>query len=164
MKKVFVLLTLSLALVGSSSMAALPQEVRTGSARLNSINGSEIEARIVFLDTGPPLNELIVAGRARGLDPTQSYVTLVYDAGSVAEGPAACTPSGIVPPLTPDQMFVGSWEVSENGTGELFAVKTGSSYVPLRAVGTTSVRVVLGPPPEGFVLQACGEVEVRRNR
>jgi hypothetical protein len=158
MKKLLVLMTLGIAIMSTSSVAALPDDQATGSAQLHQINQSGIKAQISFLDTGSPLNQLVVNGTATGLDPAQTYVSLVYDTGAVPGGPHACEPSRVPSPLTSEQMFVGFWTVAADGTGTLFAIKTGSAYVPLSAVGAVSVRVVLGPPPAGFVLQACGRV------
>jgi hypothetical protein len=170
MKKLSVMLFV-LTTLATSSVAAWPAEQATdstrrrpttGSADLNPIDESGIRARIAFLDSGSPQNQLVVAGVATGLDPTQTYVTLVYDREAAFEGPLACVPSRTPSPLTSDQMIVGFWTVAPDGTGSLFAVKTGVSYVPLREVGAASIRVVLGPPPAGFVLQACGQVQANR--
>lgn len=162
----------SLVLVAVIIMAALalPGGVRaddddsggqaTGRARLHQISRSGIRARILFLDSGSPDNGLVVSGRATGLDPTQMFFTLVYDTGALPGGPEACLPSS-ANQLTGVQMQVGFWKVYADGTGTLFAIKAGDSYVPLSDIGATSVRHVVGPPPEGFVLQACGRV--RRN-
>ncbi len=109
------------------------------------------------MDTGSSENGLVVSGTATGLDPTQMYFTLVYDKDSLPGGPNACTP----PPtndVTEDQMKVDFWHVHSDGTGTLFRVKTGSAYVALSGIATVSIRHVVGPPPEGFVLQACGEI------
>lgn len=142
-----------LALAGSTSTAT---ELAIGSARLNEIDDSNIRARVAFLDTGSPAGGLIVSAIATGLDPTQTYFSLVYDSGSPPSGPGACLPTG--PALTADQMEVGFWKVARNGVGTLFVVKRGDDYVPLDEIGAMSIRIVLGPPPAGFVLQACGRV------
>jgi hypothetical protein len=127
----------------------------TGGATLHQINRSRITARIKFLDTGDPSTGLIVSGTATGLDPGDTYITLVYDTGSVPGGPRACEP----PPdndQTDAQMFVGTWVVRPDGSGTLNATKTGASYVPLDDISTTSIREVVGAGlPE---LRACGEV------
>ncbi len=141
-------------LVGVTGLAGA--EPSTGAARPHAIDRSGIQAQILFLDTGSPDKGLVVSGFATGLDPGAAYFSLIYDVGSVPGGPAACTPSG--PALSGAQMGVGFWEVAPDGTGSLFAVKTGASYAPLDAVGAVSVRIVLGPPPAGFVLQACGQI------
>jgi hypothetical protein len=136
--------------------ATAAAELEVGSSRLGPIGGSGIRARAAFLDTGHPATGLIVSAVATGLDPSQTYFSLVYDTGSAITGPLACLPTG--PSLTADQMNVGFWKVSPRGEGTLFAVKQGDSYVPLDEIGAISIRIVLGPPPEGFVLQACGGV------
>ena len=94
--------------------------------------------------------------RGTGLDPEATYVSLVYDSGAVPSGPLACEPGNFQ--LDGTQMFVGFWKVEADGTGTLFGVKTGDSYAALDSVGAMSIRVVQGPPPAGFVLQACGRV------
>jgi hypothetical protein len=135
---------------------ATATELAVGSARLNEIDDSGIRARVVFLDTGSAAGGLIVSAVATGLDPTQTYFSLVYDTGSAPSGPGACLPSG--PALTADQMEVGFWKVARNGVGTLFVIKRGDDYVPLDEIGAMSIRIVLGPPPAGFVLQACGRI------
>ena len=135
---------------------AAATELAIGSARLNEIDDSGIRAHVAFLDTGSAAGGLVVSAVATGLDPTQTYFSLVYDTGSLPSGPGACLPTG--PALTADQMEVGFWKVARNGIGTLFVVKRGDDYVPLDEIGAMSIRIVLGPPPAGFVLQACGRV------
>jgi hypothetical protein len=144
-----------MAMVFAGSTAAAT-EPAIGSARLNEIDDSNIRARVAFLDTGGPAGGLVVSAVATGLDPTQTYFSLVYDTGSLPSGPGACLPTG--PALTAEQMEVGFWKVARNGVGTLFVVKRGDDYAPLDAIGAMSIRIVLGPPPAGFVLQACGRV------
>lgn len=144
------LLTWSLASVSAFA------EPATGAARLHPVDGSGVQAQILFLDAGSPEHGLVVSGRATGLDPGQAYFSLVYDLGAVPGGPLACEPTS--PALSPAQMAVGFWQVAADGTGTLFAFKTAGAYAPLDAFDAVSVRVVQGPPPAGFVLQACGQV------
>jgi hypothetical protein len=120
-----------------------------GTATLHQIDESGIEAEIGFLDTG---TELFVTGRASGLDPGQAYISLVYDNGSVPSGPLACAPSD-ENDMSFEQMLLGPWQVESNGNGKLSSVKAGPSYVPLKEIGSVSVRLV-----QGFQLQACGKV------
>lgn len=124
-----------------------------GSARQHSIDRSGVSGRILFLDTGDPDKGLIMSGSATGLDPEQAYLTLVYDQGSAPSGPSACEPTG--PALNGAQMFVGVWTVHEDGTGTLFAVKTGSRYARLDQIGAVSIR------DGSRALQACGRVHDR---
>ncbi len=142
-----------------------PTQSRTGKANLHQINRSGIKARIEFQDDGTTLT---VTGTASGLDPGESYVTLIYDTGSVPGGPKACQPT-IFDPTDPDfllaTMFIGFWAVDQDGQGTLDAVNTngGFDYVPLDKFKNTSVRLVTGPPPKGSVipmteLVACGHV------
>jgi hypothetical protein len=159
MSKLLVLLTLGLAVIIGFPGVALAQQ--TGFAQVQPVNGSDIEAIITFSDDGDTLKVIGVATR---LDPTQTYVTLLYNVGSLAEGPTACLPTD--DSLTFTQMVVGLWVVQESGIGTLTATKTGDSYVALGEFGTTSVRrdtqpdqpLPSAPDPNRFVLQACGEV------
>ena len=146
--KSFLTFTVSgLLLVAVTSVRA---DQGVGSARAHTIDGSGIQGRIVFLDSGDAAGGLVVSGRATGLDPAQGYVTLVYDRGAVPGGPSACLPSGAV--LTGTQMFVGFWSVDEDGNGTLFVTKTGESYAPMSDIGATSIRLA------DMTLQACGRV------
>ena len=141
------------------------QEAITGKANLHQISNSGVKARIQFVDDGTTLT---VTGTAAGLDPAESYVTLIYDNGSVPSGPRACQPT-IFNPEDPDfllaTMFIGFWTVDEEGQGTLETINTnfGLDYVPLDKFRNTSVRLVIGPPPKGSVipmteLVACGHV------
>lgn len=121
----------------------------TGSAKLHQIETSGIRAAIGFLDTG---TELVVDGSARGLDPGQAYISLVYDNGSVPSGPDACAPSD-ENDLSFPQMVVGAWQVDSDGNGTLTSVKRGPTYVPLEQIGAMSVRIAATR-----LLQACGKV------
>lgn len=140
-------------------------ESRTGKANLHQINKSGIKARIEFRDDGTTLT---VTGTATGLDPGETYLTLIYDTGSVPSGPKACQPT-IFDPTDPDfllaTMFIGFWAVDPDGQGTLEAVNTngGLDFVSLDRFKNTSVRLVTGPPPKGSVipmteLVACGHV------
>lgn len=145
----------------SLAAQAPPAGQATGSARQTPINGSGIQAEILFLDTGSDANGLVVSGKATGLDPTQTYFSLLYNVGSVPGGPAACTPAAPpAPQITFAQMFTNFWTVAADGTGTLFAQKTGSAYVPLSGVATVSIRKVTPGmnPPFFNILQACGEI------
>jgi hypothetical protein len=126
----------------------------TAHARLHDIDQSGIQANVFFVDNG---STLWVLGVAEGLDPTKSYISLVYGTGSAPGGPHACEPSA-THPITGAQMFVGTWTVDPDGSGVLSSKKTGASYVPAAAAGTMSVRqiVAVGLPQ----LRACGEVAV----
>jgi hypothetical protein len=147
-------LTVSLVLAVAPSVSEAA-DLAVGSARLQPIDRSGIRARVAFLDAGPSVG-LIVTAIATGLDPTQTYFSLVYDVGSLPSGPDACEPTG--PLLTAAQMGVGFWQVAPSGVGRLFAVKQGDGYAALEDIGAMSIRVVQGAPPAGFVLQACGRV------
>lgn len=152
MNKLFILVTIVIVTMVISTVSVFSNDLSIGTARLREINESGIKARIVFLDTG---SQLIVIGKASGLDPNEDYISLVYNVGSVPSGPTACTPTDGT--LTSDQMNVGMWTVANNGTGSLFAVKTEEFYAGLNEIGTMSVRVIDNQPPPD--LQACGRVQ-----
>ena len=161
-------LVIAIAVVGTVLLAAALGLARglqaTGSALQHQVSGSGIQGRILFLDSGSPETGLVVSGTATGLTPGQQYFTLVYDAASLPAGPTACVPSASST-LTGDQMVVGFWHNNNDGTGTLCAIKKGppgsrpATYVPLSDIASVSIRHVVGPPPAGFILQACGEIE-----
>ena len=155
-------------LVGAPPAQGGGGETVTGRANLHPIDDSGIKARIAFEDDGATLT---VTGKATGLNPGESYITLIYDNGSVPGGPRACQPT-IFDPTDPDfllaTMFVAFWAIDPDGNGTLEATNTngGFDYVPLSKVGNASVRLVTGPPPKGSVipmteLMACGHVNRR---
>ncbi len=131
------------------------------SARAAADPPTHITAGFKFVDNGTTLR---VVGRARGMDPDETYVSLIYDVGSVAEGPTACAPS-IFSPADPnfilETMFLGLWEVDAKGRGKLSTLNTngGFNFVPLSKIGNVSVRRLLDGTPDGqTVLEACGAV------
>lgn len=141
----------------SSSMVA------TGNANLRPIGESDVAAKINFVDDG---TTLMVTGTAIGLDPAESYLSNIYDIGSLSSGPDACVPT-IFDPQDPDfilpTMFLGFWEVDQDGNGKLIAINTnaGADYVPLDKIGTVSIRLFIAPPPAPGAppvteLAACG--------
>ena len=162
MKRIAVFVVVALALFGTPVLAG--DKVK-GEANIEqvvaSINGTNVDAEIRFIDTG---TSLTVRGKAEGLVRGQQYFSLLYDVGSPVTGPGACEPTrGPGQPgfLTIDQMIVGFWTppTGDDEDWTINVTKTGASYVPLSQVGTMSVRIVLGPPPAGFKLQGCGKVE-----
>jgi hypothetical protein len=128
-----------------------------GHGHLFQVDQSGIKGEVSFLDTGTADHGLIISGRATGLDPTQSYFSRIYDKGSVPGGPAACEPAN-PHHLTGAQMAVGFWEVEPDGTGTLFVSKPGASYASMSEIGALSIRMVVGPPPGRYELEACAEV------
>ncbi len=140
-------------------------------ANVHPMNDSGVQARIDFVDDGATL---FVTGVADGLDPTQTYLTLIYDNGALPGGPNACRPT-IFDPGDPEfllnRMVVGSWSVDGNGNGTLSAINTnfGADYVPIGLFRAASVRRVLGPPPAPGApppteLVACGHVATQPQR
>jgi hypothetical protein len=152
-------------LVAVSLVAQAPTGQATASAQQHPINNASIQAEILFLDTGSDVNGLVLSGRAVGLDPTQTYFSLLYNTGSVPGGASACTPSSGGPAITDAQMFTAFWTVAPDGTGTLFRQKTGAAYVPLSEVATVSIRnATPGMNPPFFnTLQACAEINVNPN-
>lgn len=159
MKKSVFFLMLAFTLTIALPVEALAQHA--GSANLHQINQSRIKAMLTFSDDGQTLQ---VDGVASGLDPTQAYVTLLYDLSSIPGGSRACLPTDNS--LTFTQMVVGVWNVDGNGNGTLSAANTGAAYAPLATLGTISIRLDTqagqplpsAPDPGRFVLQACGKV------
>ncbi len=160
-----------LATAGSTHETAPPAASKrsfsdvAGMATLTPINQSGVHARIEFVDDGATLT---VFGEAAGLEPAESYVTLIYDNGSAPGGPNPCAPT-IFNPQDPGfllaTMLIGFWSVDADGNGTLFAINTnfGADYVPLDRFRSTSVRLVTGPPPApgrppATELVACGHV------
>ena len=145
------LLALSMALTATLSVSvSLAGDHALGKGNLHQIGGSGIRGEVLALDSGNADTGLIVSGRAEGLDPEQTYVSLIYDVDSVPGGPDACVPTGTT--LAGNQRFVGVWQVAGDGSGTLFATKTGDSYAALTDVGAVSIRLGDGS------LQACGRV------
>ena len=147
----------------------------------HQFNGSSIEAEAQFVDTG---TSLTITAQAEGLNPSRTYFSLLYNAGSPVVGPGACEPTNNS--INFVQMVVGVWTVRSDGTGTLKttksargntnlqdpanaaklapfvggpgavqAVANAPQYVALSQVGTISVRDVNA----GFLLQACGAIE-----
>ena len=156
MKRQIVLIVV-LAIVGATATAGRLGRAELGRAAADP--PTHVEAKFRFVDDGTTLR---VFGNARGMDPSQTYVSLVYDVGSVAEGPGACTPT-IFSPTNPDfilnTMFLGQWEVDEKGRGTLSTLNTSGGFVPLSKIGNASVRRMLSATPGGpTALEACGAV------
>lgn len=154
------ILTATLASVGQAQADGV-RLARFGSATLAPIGDSAVRARIAFIDNGV---DLIAIGTATGLDPSKTFISNIYDIGSVATGSNACEPTifdpnerGFILPT----MFLGTWEVNAEGVGKLTAINTnnGKDFVPLRRFKTVSIRQFVAPgnPPE-TVLEACGNV------
>lgn len=160
-------------LLATSTVAFASGKVRA-EANLASIANSGISAEITFVDN-PAAQTLTIRGEAEGLNPTKTYLSLLYNAGSPSVGPMACEPTNDSVNFV--QMIVGIWSVNKDGEGRLSTVKsmagnsnlmrqppgvvppglaTAPSYVGLNKVGNMSVRDLLTPP--GFVLKACGDI------
>ncbi len=164
--------TLFTALILTATLASAGQAqaddvrvTRFGSSTLEPIGDSAVRARIAFIDNGV---DLIVIGTATGLDPSETFISNIYDIGSVATGPTACEPT-IFDPNDPGfilpTMFLGTWVVDAEGVGKLTAINTnnGNDFVPLRRFRTVSIRQFVAPgnPPE-TVLEACGNVSTQK--
>ncbi len=144
MRKIQISIALLVGVALAMSMGSAASAESTGFVNQHQIDQSGVKGNLVFLDTED--TGMLVTGVATGLDPGLSYVTLVYDRGSVPSGPSACLPSSAGP------MFVGFWNVSDDGTGTL----DGRIDRALSDVGTSSIRIFTGEPPG--LLVACGRV------
>lgn len=154
MRKITVVLVLCIvALAAGSGVLAGKNKSTQAIAELKPTDGGRIVAKIQFLDSGDPSSGLFVAGNASGLDPNETYVSLIYSAGSVSTGAFACQPTNGI--LDNNQMFVGFWKVDVTGEGKLSTLKAGDSFALLEDVGTVSIRRVDGTDR---VLEACGDV------
>lgn len=138
------------------------QGMATGRARLHPENQSGVKGVIEFIDNG---STLTINGTATGLDPAGTYISLIYDNGSVPGGPEACEPA-IFDPTDPGFLiptmrvggFTTVWAVDANGNGTLTAVNIVGVYVPLTKFRTISIRKTTGLTRPPFPLVACGEV------
>ncbi len=125
--------------------------VATGEADLDPLNESGIEGEIEFTDDG---STLTIDGEAEGMDPTappNTYISLIYDNGSVATGPDACEPV-----LGLSDMFVGVWVVDEDGEGTLAATNP-NALGQFRTMSIRDTRINGGFGP--LAVAACGVVE-----
>ena len=103
------------------ALAALPYAaIADGDAESDLKDPRPIEVEIDFEDIGAGM--IRVTGEAEGLTPGDTYVSLVYDIGSEAEGPDACEPT-IFDPNDPNNilatMFLDFWNVDGDGNGTL---------------------------------------------
>ena len=145
----------SLSLAGSASLKILgpgpkppPPETELATAALSPVDGSGIKGVLTFVgSTTAP--KVLVKGFAAGLNPKRSYVSLLYDGLSVAEGANACKPSS--PDIPPS--VIGLWEIDKDGVGTLI----GSVEGTLESFGTVSIRIFNEEPP--LPLQACGAIQ-----
>ena len=141
-----------------------------GEADLHSLNSSGVTGEFEFEDDGEFLR---IEGTAQGLDPGVSYVSLIYDNGSNDTEADACEPT-LFDPGHPDYildtMFVGRWNVDEDGEGSLSMtnivndVDGTSVRVPLDKFHTISIRDLrvvteeFGPGTGPLAVVACGVV------
>ena len=63
----------------------------TGKANLHPVGQSGVKGNFTFVDDG---TDITMSGTAWGLTPGQTYVSLIYDVGSVPGGPTVCEPTG----------------------------------------------------------------------
>lgn len=115
---------LAAALVALVPGSALADTVAEGHARVVPVAAefptvgtpSIVHANVEIRDTG---STDVVHGEARGMDPSMTYISLVYS--TPATGSTACLPGQ---PLSFQQMYLGVWTVDEEGHGKLRAVKS----------------------------------------
>jgi hypothetical protein len=154
---------MSAAALNRSFEATPPAATITATATLVPPDGSTgVKATLTFTQSGTTLR---VSGRATGLDPLKRYISLIYDPGSKPSGPTACIPS-VLPPvggLSFDQMQLGDWQPIGAGTRTFSAQRISSAFVPLRAIGTASIRRHdQTGPAAALPLIACGAVRVKQ--
>lgn len=114
---------------------------------------TKIEAEFTFTDNG---SKLTITGKAEGLEPDHSYISLIYGPFSDVTGIHACEPDG---GGLGSRMFVGFWTVAADGTGTLGPVmKKGAGYVSLDEIGTISVRAGIPAGAGSTPVVACGAV------
>jgi hypothetical protein len=168
-------LSVALAMALAVALLAVPVAViagdngATAKANLHPENQSGVKGKIVFEDNG--VDTITMSGTAWGLDPAGTYVSLIYDNGSVPGGPFACEPTG---PDLFGKMLVGeggfafTWVVDSDGHGtitgtnfldeELFGDTAPpfppGAYVSVDDFKTISIRHL----EAGFALVACGQV------
>ena len=156
------------AATGKAQLHPLPLFNEEGGVVPGSSSG--VRGTFTFVDDD---NSITISGEAWGLDPAGTYVSLIYDNGSVPGGPFSCEPTGgdlegmmlvgdLVAEMPPD-IF---WDVDVNGHGTIYATDflneaglfggefTPESYVSLDEFDTISIRQL---ELDGAVV-ACGEV------
>lgn len=146
------------AVLAASGLALAASTPSLGETRIHPVKkDSHIQAHVHVLDNGSKLQFI---GVASGMNPNDTYVSLIYDNGSVSGGKHACEPTN--KSLSFAQMFVGSWEPKDSSDRTLSAAMSGSSYTPLGTFRTMSVREDLGAaipnPMDRFQLRSCGLV------
>ncbi len=121
-----------------------------------------IEVEIDFEDIGAGM--IRVTGEAEGLTPGDTYISLVYDIGSEAQGPDACEPT-IFDPNDPnfilDTMELGFWNVDGDGDGTLGPLVNPTPLSLIRTVSIRNVAIFNDQGQGGFgphAVLACGEV------
>ena len=154
-KRTLPMLAMGVALVLLAAGPALAAATSKTSAALHEEGGSGVTATIKFLDNGESLR---ILGKASGMDPDTTYISLIYDNDSVDTGELACEPQILAPPPTViiDRMFVGVWNVQPSGKATLketnFELDGGGRvYVSPDDFKTISIRI-----GGNFELQACG--------
>ena len=149
----------------------------TGRANLHPVGASGVHGKFTFVDNGS--DTITMSGTATGLTQGQTYVSLIYDVGSVPGGPTVCEPTG---PDLFGKMLVGeagvlgffTWDVDGDGNGtitgtnflneEEFGVTAPpfltAEYVSLGEFDTISIRHL----EAGFEAVACGQVATHKGK
>ena len=162
-------MAVAVALLGVPIAALAGHNGATAKANLHPENQSGVNGKFTFEDNG--VDTITMSGTAWGLDPAGTYVSLIYDNGSVPGGPTACDPAG---PELFGKMLVGeggfafTWVVDGQGRGtitgtnflneELFDMGAPpfppGTYVSVADFKTISIRHA----EAGFAVVACGQV------
>ena len=119
---------------------------------------SNVKASFKFVEAG---GVLTITGNGEGFEPGESYISLIYGEGSEVDGPEACEPSGALPG---NLMFVGTWDVSDNGTGKLIQAgpASGASLADIATISVRRVTVMFSAefgPVDVSPVVACGAVK-----
>ena len=140
-KKLIILMTAIVLLLAVPALV-----LAAGAGKSKAKPPTKISAKFIFADNG--VDTLTIDGKAKGLAPDQTYISLVYGPGSEVKGIDACKPN--VPNTLGPVMLVGAWTVDGDGKGTLGPVTNITSladdsvnYVPLGDIGTISVRLIL---------------------
>lgn len=141
---------------GGLGGTASTADVRPVGATASGDGTDQIFARVRFSERN---GRLSASGFGVNFRPGEAYLSLIYNAGSVATGANACLPSAAGTQIPFGSMVVGEWGPVGSPIRTLQGVTlVGDAFVPLSNVGTTSIRRVdpTNPPTVTFNLQSCG--------
>lgn len=130
-----------------------PADIDVGKAHF-VVDG--IVDRVVLFDFG---DKLTISARGTGMDANETYISQIFDSGSVASGPDACQQT-IFDPADPgyliDIQFLGFY-----ADQRLSTTYSGADYVSLDKIGTVSFERVISVDPLVTERLACSKVTIR---